>query len=153
MAVFERNLITPEDFDLPAGRPVERHFPDIVADLHAIRAGIHAQSAPDRARNTDEPFHSAEVVLGTKGDHAAKVGSGVDAHKAAIKDDVRLRTNKLQNHPRQFAITYEQIRAATEELVRNVVRVEQTQQVREAFVLLDAQQVRRSTDAQRSQVG
>src|SRR5438874_1717285 len=113
-------------------------------------AGVHKEigmTIADLGVTHGQTFESQFI------NHAARVGRRVDASKAAIKDDVRLRTNKLQNHPRQFAITYEQVRAATEELVRNVVHVEQTQQVREAFVLLDAQQVRRSTDAQRSQVG
>src|SRR5205807_6851085 len=122
-----RNLIAPEDFDLPAGRPIGLHFPDIAADLHAIGAGIHPQSPPDGAGNAYEPFHPAEVILGTEGDHAAKVGCGVDAREVAVEDDVWLRTDKLQDYPGQFAITYQQVRAAAEELVRNAVRVEHTQ--------------------------
>ena len=35
----------------------------------------------------------------------------------------------------------------------NVVRVEQTQKIRKAFVFLDAEQVRGAADAQRSKIG
>src|SRR6266568_6893051 len=153
MPVFERNLIAPENFDRSAGRPVELHFPNVGADLHAVGPGIHAQGAPDSAGNTDEPLHSAEVVLGTKGDHAAQVGRGVNVRKVAIDHYIGLRTNKLQDHPGQLPITHEQVRASAEELVWNMVRVEEIQKLRKAFVLLDAQQVRRPADAQRSQVG
>src|SRR5260370_8163776 len=73
--------------------------------------------------------------------------------KVAIDHYIGLRTNELQDHPGQLPITHEQVRATAEELVRNVVRVEQIQKLRKAFVLLDAQQVRRPADAQRSQVG
>ncbi len=138
---------------MPAGGPVELHFADIAADLHAVRPGIHAQSTSDGAGNTDESFHAAKVVLGTKGDHAAKVGRGVDVRKIAIENDIGLRTDELQDHPGQLPITDQQIRASAEELVWDMVRVEQIQEIRKVFVFLDPEHVRRPADAQRSKAG
>src|SRR5882762_2299960 len=94
--------MAPEDFDFPAGRTVELHFPDIAADLHAVSPGIHAQSAPDGAGNADETFHPAEIVLRTEGDHAAKVCRGVDVREVTIEHDIRFRTDELQHHPWQL---------------------------------------------------
>src|SRR5260370_28467461 len=103
-----------EDFDLPAGRPVELHFADVVTDLHAIGPGVHAQRAPNGAGNADEPFHAAKVVFRAEGDHAAKVCRGVDVLKVAVKNDIGLRTDELHNYPRQLPITNKQVRAAAE---------------------------------------
>src|SRR3981189_3693202 len=151
--VFERNLVATENFDRPTGSPVELHFADIAADLHPVGPGIHAQSASDGAGNTDESFHAAEVVLGAEGDHAAQVCRGVDVRKIAIEHDIGLRTDELQDHPGQLPVTHQQIRAAAEELMRDVVRVEQIQEIRKAFVALDAGQVLRTTEAQRGKAG
>src|SRR5258705_1181265 len=145
--VFERNLVAAENFDLSSGRPVELHFADITADLHAVGSGIHAQGASDSAGNADKPFHAAEVILRAECDHAAKVCRGINVRKVAIEHDIRLGTDKLQDHPWQLPITDQQIRAAAEELMRDVVRVEQIQEIRKAFVALDSEQVRRTTDA------
>src|SRR5260370_32801794 len=135
-----------EDFDLPAGRPVELHFADVVTDLHAIGPGVHAQSAPYGAGNTDEPCHAAKVVFRAEGDHAAKVCRGVDVRKVTIEHDVGLRADELQNHPWQIPIADEQVRASAEELVRNVVHVEQIQEIRETFVFPDTEPVRHPAD-------
>ena len=146
-------MVATENFDRPTGGPVELHFADIAADLHAVGPGIHAQSPPDGAGNTDESLHAAEVVLRAEGDHAAKVCRGVDVRKVAIEHDIRFRTDELQDHPGQLPITHQQIRAAAEELMRDVVRVEQIQEIRKAFVALDSEQVRHTTDAQRGKAG
>src|SRR5881392_2865305 len=53
----------------------------------------------------------------------------------------------------QLPITDEQVRASTEELMRNVVRIEKFQEIGKAFVIFDAEQVRRPADAQRSKAG
>jgi hypothetical protein len=58
----------------------------------------------------------------------------------------------LQNHPWKLSIAYQEIRATAQELMRNLVRIEQTQEIRKTFVLLDAEEVRRTADAQRSKV-
>ena len=60
---------------------------------------------------------------------------------------------KLQHDPRQFAVADEQVRAAAEELVGHAVRVEQVQQIRNAFVLFDAKQIGGAADAERGQIG
>src|SRR5207249_8886762 len=153
VTVFERNLIAPEDCDLPASRPIELHFPNVAADLHAIGSSIHAESASDGTGNPNETLHAAEVVLGAEGDHAAKVGSGVHVSEVPVEDDVWLRADELQDYPRQLIFTYEQVRASAEKLVGNAVGVEQTQKIRKALVLLDAQQVGGPANAQRSQFG
>src|SRR5713101_2819072 len=113
-----------EDFNLAGGRPVELHFADVAADLHAIGSGIHAQGASDGSRNTDEPFHPAQVVFGAEGNRAAEVCGGIYMGKVAFEDDVLIAANELQDHPGQFSITDKQVGAAAEELVRDVVGVE-----------------------------
>src|SRR5260370_13177918 len=61
------------------------------SDLHAIGSGIHAQRASDGSRNTDEPFHPAQIVFGAKGNRAAEVRGGIDVGKVAFEDDIGLR--------------------------------------------------------------
>src|SRR5260370_22098232 len=143
----------PENFDLPAGRPVELHFPDIAANLHAVGPGIHAQCASDSAGDADESLHPTEIVRRAEGDQAPQACRGIDMREIAMDHDVGLGTDELQDHPGQFPITYEQVRASTEELMRDVVRIEKIQEIGKTFVLLDAEQVRGTADAQRSQLG
>src|SRR5260370_42248708 len=113
----------PEDFNLPAGRPVELHFPDIAAILHAVGSGVHSQGASDGAGDADESLHPTEIVLRAERYHASQVCRSVDMREIAIEHDVGLRTDEVHDEPRKFPITYQKGRASTQELMRDVVRV------------------------------
>jgi len=67
--------------------------------------------------------------------------------KLPSSTDIGLRTDELQDYPGQLPITPPAGSSRAEELMRDVVRVEQIQEIRKAFVALDAEQVRRTTDA------
>ena len=99
----------PESFDFPRGGAIQLHFADVGADLHPVGAGIHAQRSTDRAGNSNQAFHAAEVVLSAKGDGAAQVSRGVDVRQIAFQDDVGLGWNELQNHPRQLPVIDQQV--------------------------------------------
>src|SRR5579859_29962 len=98
-----------QGFHFAAGRPVELNFPDVTADLHTVGTGVHAQSAPDSPRYSNEPFHPAEVVFRAESHGAAKVGGRIDLGKIAFEHDIRLGRDKLQNDPGQLAVADEQV--------------------------------------------
>src|ERR1700723_61803 len=147
MPVFERDLIAFESLEVAGGGPVKLHLADVTADLHSIGARVHAERASDGSGDADEAFHAAQVVFRAEGDGAAEVGCGVNLGKIAIEHDVGLRRDELQHHPGEFAVADEKVRAATEKLVRNALRIEKAQKIRNRLVLFNAQQVGRATDA------
>src|SRR5580658_7329049 len=153
MPVFERNLIALEDFYLSAGGAIEFYLPDVRTDLHSIGAGVHAQRAAYRPRYADEPFHAAEVILRAEGYRAAEVRRRVHLGKGAIDDDFGLGLSQLEHDPRQFAVSHQQVGATAQEPVRDAVGVEQIQQIRNAFVLLDAKEIGGAAYSERSEVG
>src|ERR1700740_1666576 len=117
-------------FDFAAGSTIDLHFANVSANLHAVGARVHAQSTADGARNTDQTFHAAEVVLGAEGDSAAEVGGGIDASKIAVQNDAGIRWCELQDDPGKVAVAHEQIRATSEEFMGNLVCVQKTEQIR-----------------------
>src|SRR5258708_19956398 len=107
----------PEDFNLPAGRPVELHFPDIAANLHAVGSGVHSQGASDGAGDADESLHPTEIVLRAESYHASQVCRSVDMREIPIEHDVGLRTDELHDAPGKFPITHEKVRPSTHQLM------------------------------------
>src|SRR5260370_41097014 len=97
-----------EGFKLAGRRPVELHFADVAADLHAVGPGIHTQRPADSAGNAYEPFHSPQVVFGAEGNRAAEVRRCVDMGEVTIEDTFGIGTNELEDHPEQFAIAAKQ---------------------------------------------
>src|SRR6266404_1367470 len=140
-----------QNFDLPFGGAVHLHLADIRPDLHAVGSGVHAESAADGAGDSDQALHSTEIVLRAVGNRAAQVRRGVHARQLAFENDGRLWRHELQNYPGQFAVAHQEVRAAAQELVRNMAIIEQPQEARNALMLMDAKQIGGAANAEVSQ--
>ena len=89
-------------------------------------------------------------MLGAEGDRAAQVRGCIDMSTISFYHHIRVRRRELQHYPRQLAVSNKQVRAAANEPMRNVIGVEELQQVWNTLVLRDAEKVGCSADAERS---
>src|SRR5579883_2596676 len=56
---LEGSLSAAEDFDFAFRRAIDFHFPHERPDLRSIRARVHPQRAPHRARHPNQSLHAA----------------------------------------------------------------------------------------------
>src|SRR5262249_51693891 len=100
------------------------------------------------AWDSNQAFHATQVVLRAERDSAAEVRGSVHVSEIAFKNDIGLRRHELQDDPGEFAVAHQKIRAAAEEFVRNMVRVQKVEKIWNAFVLPDGEQVGRPADSE-----